>query len=186
MKKIIASIPGSKVVLRFRLSLFFFLTVWGCPLGATQPPEVDHALYIAVIQLEHSPSQTVATITVKVFTDDLQSALRNANRQYVPVKAEQLCGASRQSIQQYFKDHLVLLINQKKYPLTLSSCEHENDVFLLRFDLKCPDKWKTVKVSADFLMELFPDQSNMVSIFNGEEKRFFRLTRQQPVQESIF
>ena len=50
----------------------------------------EHALYISVIQIQKAPHQNTAKINIKVFTDDLQSALRNEFSDYKPVKVHYL------------------------------------------------------------------------------------------------
>ncbi|MDX1666488.1 MAG: hypothetical protein R3350_04640, partial [Saprospiraceae bacterium] len=56
-------------------------------------------------------------------------------------------------------------------------CEKENDVYRLTFNASCPPEWDRVSVSADFFMELFPTQSNIISLWHGRGKRFSRVTK---------
>jgi len=47
----------------------------------------------------------------------------------------------------------------------------------LTFEFNSPAAWRNVEITADYLMELFPTQSNVVSITYKKEKRMFRLIK---------
>ena len=123
----------------------------------------DHALYIGVVQIVQEQADTSATIQVKVFSDDLQSVLQN-QFDYSDIPAlSQLC-EKEELIQEYFQDKLLIEINDQSTLILLENCESINDVYLLTFRMKHKDSWKSIQVKADFFMELFPTQSNVINL----------------------
>jgi len=112
---------------------------------------------------------------VKVFADDLEDAIFNQAQQ----RPDLLNGSCKQSkilISNYFKKHLIFKIDGKEQDYVYLSCE-VNDISLwLTFELNSPATWGEVEITADYLMELFPTQSNVVSITYQSDKRMFRLT----------
>ena len=148
---------------------------------------IDHAIYLAVIELDHGGGGPSAQATVKVFTDDMQDALRNAfGEEFRAVGEADFCVRLSGQAGAYFAEHFTCRINGRPAPLTLKNCTLEGDVYLLQFDMECPERWEKLEVEADFFMELFPTQSNVLSILHGEERGFFRLTKKDPVASIIF
>lgn len=145
-----------------------------------------HALYISVIQIQHHENSPKATVNIKVFTDDFQSALRNEFSDYQPVLEEILCEEKSHHIKPYFDKHFNININKQKQELTFLNCQKEGEVYWLKFELEVPKKWETLKVEADFLMELFPTQSNILNVEYQGEKRFGRMTKGNSSCETSF
>jgi len=145
-------------------------------LSATEQP--PHAFYLAVVQLDHAAGGITAQVTIKVFTDDMQDALRNAfPDEFQPVATDAFCERLGDQAGRYFDRHFNCVINGEERPMNLQRCELQNDVYLLQFELSCPADWRELEVKADFFMELFPSQTNVLSILHGEEKGYFRLTK---------
>ena len=146
-----------------------------------------HAFYIGVVQITMEKTMTVQ---VKVFSDDLQAILQN-DVGYNNVGAiNKLCNAQSKHLQAYFQQNLKIHINEQPIELLLSKCEQINDVHLLHFKVNsCPPSWQQVLVTADFFMELFPTQSNMLQlIYNDIEtsRRFGKMTLQNSTLQFKF
>lgn len=136
----------------------------------------NHAVYIAVVEIKHIPPATRAEIVIKVFTNDLEDALYNAFNTHAKLQSEDNCTAHGLLFEKYFSSHFSCAINEQERKIRFTSCEKNEDSLWLRFDITCPEKWKNLNISADFLMELFPTQSIVISVFHGNEKNYFRLT----------
>jgi hypothetical protein len=155
-------------------------------LGKASAVRIDHAIYLGVIQIIHEADGATAEVNVKVFSNDTQNALRNAFEDYEVIPAEEICARQKDLLVDYFAKHLICTINGAKATMDFKTCQKENDVYWLTFNMGCPAKWKELRIEADFFMELFPTQSNMVSLHHGEERRFLRLTKGQSEQELVF
>lgn len=148
----------------------------------------EHGIYISVVEVKHSTSPLMTTIRIKVFKDDLQNALQNA----FPAQKEQFvltsnfCEAQKIPIEQYFSENFKLKINDKTCSLKLKKGEDFSDAYWLHFQTKSPEIWKTLHIKAPFFMELFPNQSNILTIRYGKKKRFERLTIKKSVKTFRF
>ena len=143
--------------------------------------KVDHAIYIGVVKIAHQNSEAQAVIDVKVFMDDLQNVLQNAYGFEKIAGTDAFCTQNKTFIHQYFSEHFQCKINDKKAEMTLKNCEAQNDIYWLTFEMPCPENWSAITLKADFFMELFPDQSNVLSVYEGNERRFGRATKGQEV-----
>ncbi len=146
----------------------------------------DHAIYIAVVQLEHQPDNITANLQVKVFTDDLQDALKNKFHQEIKLINVSESGEEAKKIAAYFAAHLKFEINGQQVSYQLQRITVENDAHWFNFTLKGPRKWDKLDVTADFLMELFPKQSNIFQVNEGDKTLYYRLTIGQKSRSITF
>ena len=146
----------------------------------------EHALYLGTLQLKFEEQLSEAHLDVKVFSDDLQSAIRNASEDFQAGPLSELFAHNRPLIEAYFHEHVQLQINGTPQVLKLYSNEQINDTHILQFKIKCPKSWTRLEITGDFFMELFPTQTNVVSVSYLEQKQFARLSKQQPQCEALF
>ncbi|HEY5691785.1 MAG TPA: DUF6702 family protein [Cyclobacteriaceae bacterium] len=136
----------------------------------------DHAFYLSVAEVVHEKNKTVAQIKIKVFTNDIEDALFNESNQRMKLSELTTFELYKNDIQAYFADHFEVSINSKKQTIILSHAELTGDAVWFYFNMSCTDSWNEVSVKADYLMELFPTQSNVISIEHESKKQFIRLT----------
>jgi hypothetical protein len=151
-------------------SLFSVLHVGGAP---------PHAFYLASIQGEIS--ETTFTLTIKVFADDWQDALR-ASFPERGIKAGQAdCETWKKEAEAYLRQHLRLLQGGKLIAWEWQSCERLSDVLRIQVEAELAHPWEQGEIQADFLMELFATQSNVIQVTreSDQQKCFLRLTRAQ-------
>jgi hypothetical protein len=151
----------------FLLSIFYSI----CLLNpGSNELRTSHAIYVSVLEVEQE------SIMVKVFANDLEDAIFNQSRQR-PDLLSGNCSQSKDLISNYFKNHLKIKINGEEQGYSYLSCEINDISLWLTFEFTSPPTWSEVEITADYLMELFPTQSNVVSISYHSEKRMFRLTK---------
>ena len=158
--------------------ILFLLSTTVLLLGTTLSN--NHALYIGVIQLE-AQKDTTALISLKVFSDDLQTALQNAYGFKEIEATTEICSAQSSIIQSYFESNLQIVINGASSSLQLDDCQVINDVHLLYFKLNTPVKWEELRITAPFFMEVFPTQSNVLHVSYKGTKQYGRITKQTPI-----
>jgi hypothetical protein len=134
----------------------------------------SHAIYISVIDVKEE------AISIKVFSDDLRDVLRNYSDTYVNMGFEEFTSTNQSLISDYFTDHFKIVINGESLKLQLIEIKKENDAHFLYFSIESPAVWKQIEVKGNFFIELFPDQSNILTITKDGEKYFSRLTKSNP------
>ena len=83
------------------------------------------------------------------------------------------------SIEGYFQKKIRLQINKQLIGFNLQEVSEEGDSYWITFALDGPVTWQSFYLEADYFMELFPDQTNVVKVI-GEKAQFFRLTKNKP------
>ena len=134
-----------------------------------------HALYLSVTEIEFCSSKT-SSLRVKVFSDDLQSALRNFSKKYQQGDLQHFFERNQLLAEAYFQQHLKLSVNNQPVTIRLESYSIENDAHFVTFRFKCPESIVKLNMKADFLMELFPTQTNIVKVLYGGDTSYLKFT----------
>lgn len=156
------------------LSLLFFV------LNSISP---NHAIYLSVVELTHSETPT---LTIKVFTNDLQDIIRNYSTKYVPKSEDEFIAANRKLIEDYFQKNLLIQVNEKAAQIQLRKTMQESDVHFLYFSMNADANWVSLEVIGAFFTELFPIQSNIFTLDYKEKKYFGRMTKKYPTYSIVF
>ena len=142
----------------------------------------DHAIYLSFTEIDVEAQ----TIRIKVFSDDLENVLRNFDSSFNPRGTTDFLNGNEQILEHYFKKKLLITIDNQSQVLTYASATVENDAHFLRFEFPNHPTIDKIKIKADFFMELFPSQSNVVQVNKGQEKRYLRLTLDKPSDSLAF
>ena len=146
----------------------------------------EHAFYVSVVEVKHVAHTTEAELTIKVFSDDMQDALRNASESDSVLELQEICNAHQEDVNTYFGSHISVHVNDSLGFMELTECEEVGDTYRFRFTMDCPAKWNEIKIYADFLMELFPTQSQMIYVTHGDHTATLRLTANRKSQTISF
>ncbi|HEX9651498.1 MAG TPA: DUF6702 family protein [Cyclobacteriaceae bacterium] len=148
--------------------------------------EVNHAIYLSVCEVDHREQGNSAEINVKVFETDIRDAFQNMFSLQADFNSARATSAYKEESEQYFKKYLKIVINGQRADLKFSSLELNGDSVWFYFTITCNKEWASISVTADYLMELFPDQSNIISVYHGDDKKFFRITRTKKTDQASF
>jgi hypothetical protein len=139
----------------------------------------DHAIYISVVEIKRD-ANAIGVVSIKVFQNDLSDALRNFSNKKSPYDLTKDCGIYSDVINDYFNKYSSIIIDGTTLELALNDCEMVGDSYWLNFTSETPIIWHEVQVKTVFLMELFPTQTNIITVNYQEGKRMFKLTKSQP------
>ena len=136
----------------------------------------DHAIYLSLVDLDLNAQK----ITIKVFSDDLEDCLKNFDPNFTSFED---ADKNQEIVEKYFQQGLVLKINHEMVALSFSAASIENDAHFLVFHFQYTKSISMVQVRADFFMELFPTQSNVINLKHDGEQLFLRLTKDKSEEE---
>lgn len=167
--------------LRTKLTNYIYMLVmsvccWCIMALGERTPLPDHALYLSMTEIELTPGAN-GRVQIKVFSDDLQNALRNYSETYRAADLHQYFEKNRALAEQYFQAHFRLSINEKKVSIQLEDFQIENDAHFITFHFSPPTNIQQISLEADFFMELFPTQTNVVKVSKSGEPYFFKFTK---------
>lgn len=142
-------------------------------LSAFRSPE--HAIYLSLTEI--AIEEDTSSLRVKVFSDDLQNALRNFGGSYQHQNLENFFGLNQPLAAQYFQEHLQIRIDGIPVALSLKSHSIENDAHFITFHFPSRDMPEKIQIKADFLMELFPTQTNVIKVQLNQEHKYLKCTK---------
>ena len=158
-------------MLSFLIGLTTFLGV----INVSSSSEVEnHAIYVSVLEIEKVDER--GQIRIKIFADDLEDAIYNSSQKRIDLLKGD-CSQNKILVSEYFANHLQLTLDGTNVDYKFISCEVNDISIWFNYDFTSMTTWSELEVKADYLMELFPTQSNVVSINNQGQKKMFRLVK---------
>lgn len=162
----LVNIIKEKPLKRFAFQGLFFLTL----IVGLSSFCVKHAFHTSVTELQYNAKTKSLEISVRVFTDDLQTALtkENGNKKVVLEKND----AFDALVQRYISKRFVLISPLKqRRAYTYVGKEQEKDATWIYLEMPIKESLKGTSILNEVLMETFDDQTNIVNIIYPQEKK---------------
>jgi hypothetical protein len=142
-----------------------------------------HDFHTSLTQMEFAAKSQTVEISIRMFTDDLETALTKENGG----KPIQFGGPTKpdQLLERYVRKHFVMADSQRKpRPYTYIGYEQESDAHWVYLEMPAAgaDTFRNVVIKQDILMDLFSDQVNLVNIQYNQQKKTVVFRNNQPVQ----
>ena len=158
---------GLSTVVR-RLS---FLTVFTLCLTAFS----FHPYYMSVTEFEYKPAEKEVQIACKIFTDDLEGALKLLLQKKVDILNAAAKKENEQLLNTYLQEHLKLQLDGKAVPMQMIGFEQEGEAVWIYLVTKNTARFKTATVFNDILYSYKEEQINIVHFKNANERKSHRL-----------
>ena len=157
-------------ILTFFLSLFVSFT-------AKVPPNSLHEFHISKCQIEYSEPDSALQITLHLFIDDLEEALRKQGKDKLFIATEKEDKQAEAYLFEYLKERLELDVNEERASYTFIGKEPSEDLQAIWCYLEIPNlkMVSDLSVSNTLLLEVFEDQKNIVSVMGPNKKQGYFL-----------
>ena len=132
------------------LTLFSFFV-----LGVAE--QRDHAIYLSMIEITHQEGDTSGELSIKVFVDDFEDALKNEFGTSVKFSESNPCTPQNALIVKYFQKHISVVVDQLLISSSLSKCEMMGDAIWFRFTfetawIKCAVFCQMMSIASKFVV----------------------------------
>ena len=164
-------------------SVFLFILPMFFPDPAVR--NTDHAVYISVTTLEVDVDGKVKG-SLKIFSDDLEDALHRFSGERPAIVGRQDLSPIASQFEQYLRKHLTIRARGGGSLLTLENLENVGDSTWAYFKtgLESPSDW--LNIESSILIDIFPDQVNIVEVKLTDKPRYLKLIKSQPSAKVIF
>jgi hypothetical protein len=134
-----------------------------------------HPFHVSVCEIEHNSEANTLQITHRIFLDDLEQAINDANKSNFDLYEPRNPQLVDKLIGEYIGEHFQLTVNGN--PVTCNYLGHESDLEAAwcYVEVKGVKTIEEVSVFNSILFETFADQSNIVHISYGGTTRSFQL-----------
>lgn len=126
-----------------------------------------HAFHTSIAEVKYNPKADSYEISLRVFTDDLETALAAANH-LKEVKSDDPHTDALVNV--YVRKHFAWVKGKEVLPLVYIGNEQELDATWIYLELPNASQTNDFNLLNNLFMELFEDQSNIVNIFFKTEK----------------
>lgn len=151
--------------------------------------EDTHPIYVSLALVDYNPEEKTLDISLKMFTDDLQAAIRKyAGRDDLHVGYEREVPAVDSIIHQYVNKQIQFLPNDVTEPQEMNYLgkEIELDVTWCYFRIADVSDLKQLNTHCELFTELFPSQTTIMHVKRkGKEKSMF-FKRGRTMQNVLF
>lgn len=137
----------------------------------------DHAVYISLTEIRYEPGSGELRLGVRMFSDDLEDALRNQHGRSVPVRGHWGDPAVQGKIEGYVLQKVRLRPAPDDW--SLLALRQQNDATWIELKGKVSPNIKRWEVSNALLTEVFDTQSNVVKFYWREQMQALRLNREE-------
>lgn len=152
----------------YRLGLLLAIGLWLSAFSL-------HPFYMSVTELEYKPAEKEVQVSCKIFTDDLEEALKLSFKRKVDLLNTAAKKDNEQLLNNYLQEHLKLQLDGKAVPLQMIGFEHEGEAVWMYLVSKNTAPFKTATVVNDLLYSYKEEQINIIHFKNGTERKSHRL-----------
>lgn len=139
---------------------------------------MKHPLHVSVTNIEYNRNKKYIDISVKMFVDDFTAVLGMKNNRKVDFSTESSTEEKSNmiAINNYFSEHFSMEINNRKIKFVnfeFVQKKINNESVWLSFKIPYEKKINDIKINNSLLIDLYPDQTNLLIVtINGEQKGF--------------
>ncbi|NQZ77054.1 MAG: hypothetical protein HRT61_13270 [Ekhidna sp.] len=134
-----------------------------------------HAIYLSVTEIALFKNN--AELNIKVFSDDLRDVLKNYDAsQYQSGDLQTFYSLNVKLSSAYFNQFFKMESQAEEIQLEHVGYHIENDAHFIQFHCSLPEQ-TSLTLNAQFFMELFPTQINVVKIRKGEQQQYLKFTK---------
>lgn len=132
-----------------------------------------HPLFVSVVDIKHNAKNKNVEISIRIFTDDLESTLRKNYKQNVDLATGSAKADVNKVVSNYIQSKLHLTIDNKQQTLKYIGYEIQKESVWIYAELVDVTTIKTLNVNCNLLYEFQEKQSNIINAtVNGIEKNY--------------
>ncbi|SDB53719.1 hypothetical protein SAMN03097699_1981 [Flavobacteriaceae bacterium MAR_2010_188] len=136
-----------------------------------------HKHYLSLTQLKYVEETKSLQVTTDLFVDDLEMVLRQRYSDDIRLVEGKTDTVAENSIKNYLNDKLVIWINGGKIDLNFLGYEYKQDKIVCYLEAENVPEISTFDVSNEVLLDLFPEQQNVVKLKINDLEKSFLLIR---------
>lgn len=146
-----------------------------------------HPIHVSITDVEHNEKSKALQMTVRIFVDDLELAIRN---KLTEPELDLLNPGGGRTIDQLVKDYLAdkfsLKVDKKQVKPNYLGHEIEGPALICYIEVEGIKKFSSLEVTNRVIHEIHDDQSNLVNVNYLDQVKSLRLTVEKPTDAVVF
>ncbi|TXD73169.1 DUF6702 family protein [Aequorivita antarctica] len=156
---------------RVFLLLLVFPMVSGIPV---------HKFYVSITKIEYVKEKSSLQIITKIFTDDIEDALQQRYNSSISLDTKKETEAADEDLKNYILQKITIKVNGKQVALDYIGKEYETDMVVAYIEVKNVKELKTIEIENKVLMEMFPEQQNIIHLKTPKNRLSLILDKDEP------
>ncbi|MEM1120992.1 MAG: DUF6702 family protein [Bacteroidota bacterium] len=150
-------------------------------------PIPTHEFHISKCLIEYNETEKALQMTLHLFIDDLELALKQAGSGDLFICTEKEAERAEVLIYQYLKQKLAIALEDKKVDYTFLGKEMSEDMVAVwcYLEVENVESFKKLHVSNRILIDTFDDQKNITSIVGPKKKKGYLLFDSAKNEETL-
>ncbi|MFN3530841.1 MAG: DUF6702 family protein [Bacteroidia bacterium] len=132
-----------------------------------------HPFYVSVTELHFYAEH--AELTIRIFTDDFESALRMQPGGRAVDLIKRSPAQVDSLVAQYLREHIQIQLNHQAFSFNYIGYEIKEDACWAYFEAPLKHKAGRVRIENTLLLEVLPTQQNIVHVVQGTYRRTRKL-----------
>jgi len=161
--------------------IFLLLSVF--PLLSAAPL---HKFYVSITKIEYVKEKNSLQIITKIFTDDIEDALQQRYDASISLDTKKETEAADEDLKRYILQKINIKVNGKPVKLDYIGKEYDTDMVVAYIEVKNVKNLNTIEIENKVLMELFPEQQNIIHFKTLKSRRSLILDRDEPTGQLVF
>lgn len=135
-----------------------------------------HPFHVSVMEVVHKPEERLVQVSIRIFLDDLELALRAATENNsLDITDTTATEYLEEEIGKYVKSRFTVTTH-KNLIFNYLGFEYDQDVLWCYFEASKVKKFDELKISNKLLIEAFDDQENLIHVRKDGKVKSFRLS----------
>lgn len=157
----------------FRISLLLLIFPF---ISATSA----HKFYVSITKIEYVKEKKSLQIITKIFTDDIEDALQQRYDSTILLDSGKETETTDEYVQKYILQKLKIKVNGQPVQLNFIGKEYDVDMLVAYIEVTNVPNLKTIEIENKVLMEMFPEQQNIIHLKTTNSRRSLILDRDEP------
>lgn len=163
----------------FRILLFLAII----PLLSGTPV---HKFYVSITKIEYAKKENSLQIITKIFIDDIENALKKRYDPSISLDTKKETKETDELLKKYILQKIQLKVNGFPVQLDYLGQEYDTDMVVVYIEVKHVKDLKNIQIENKVLMDMFPEQQNIIHLKTLDHRRSLILDKDQPNGELNF
>ncbi len=139
---------------------------------------IMHKYYVSVSEIEFVKEQKAVQITSRIFIDDFEKLLRERYDKDITLAIGNELSTVNFYTEKYLKEKFKIEINEQEVEFNFLGKEYEDDIMVSYLEIENIDSISSIQVISHILLDVFPDQQNIVRLKINSKNKSFLLTKE--------
>ncbi len=127
-----------------------------------------------------TPAHKFYVSITKIFIEDIEDALQKRYDPSISLDTKKETETADEDLKNYILQKITIKVNGKPVTLDYIGKEYETDMVVAYIEVKGVKELNTIEIENKVLMDLFPEQQNIIHLKTPKSRRSLILDRDEP------